>query len=43
LLLSHLDTSEDAPGENVQPIIHENYDGKEINLNSVVIPLDKAL
>lgn len=37
---SHMDTSPDAPGVNVKPIIHKNYQGKDIVLpddNSVVI------
>ncbi len=29
---SHMDTSPDCTGENVNPIIHENYDGKDIVL-----------
>lgn len=31
-LLAHVDTSPDAPGANVQPIIHKNYDGSTIFL-----------
>ena len=37
---SHMDTSSDCSGENVKPIIHQNYDGKDIVLpddTSVVI------
>ena len=30
-LLAHLDTSPDAPGENVRPVIHEAYDGGTIH------------
>ena len=29
---SHMDTSPDCSGHNVQPIIHENYDGQDIVL-----------
>jgi len=31
--VSHIDTSPDFTGANVQPQIHENYDGKDIVLN----------
>lgn len=37
---SHMDTSPDAPGVNVKPIIHKNYQGADLVLpddNSVVI------
>ncbi len=37
---SHMDTSPDAPGINVKPIIHKNYDGSDLVLpddNSIVI------
>lgn len=30
--ISHMDTSDEASGENVQPIIHENYDGNDVIL-----------
>lgn len=30
--IAHLDTVPDFPGENVKPLIHENYDGKDIVL-----------
>ena len=30
--IAHLDTSEDMSGQNVNPQIIENYDGKDINL-----------
>jgi tripeptide aminopeptidase len=29
---SHMDTSPDAPGANVKPLIHKNYDGKDLVL-----------
>lgn len=29
---SHVDTSPDCSGENVKPIVHHNYDGKDITL-----------
>lgn len=31
--LAHLDTATDLTGKNVQPQVHENYDGKDIILN----------
>ncbi|MFO8073282.1 MAG: peptidase T [Polyangia bacterium] len=31
-LIAHLDTSPAAPGENVEPVFHESYDGKVIEL-----------
>ena len=31
-LIAHMDPAPDAPGENVQPVIHENYDGKDVVL-----------
>lgn len=31
-LLAHVDTSPDAPGANVQPMIHANYDGSILTL-----------
>lgn len=30
--IAHVDTIPDFPGENVKPILHENYDGKDIAL-----------
>lgn len=30
--MAHVDTSSDAPGQNVQPLVHENYDGGDIQL-----------
>ncbi len=38
--ISHMDTSPEASGKNVKPVVHENYDGKDIVLpgdNSKVI------
>jgi len=35
-LIAHLDTSDAAPGKNVDPRIHENYDGKTIELEEGV-------
>lgn len=35
--ISHLDTSEDAKGKNIKPIIHENYNGEDISLNDSTI------
>ncbi len=30
--IAHLDTIPDFPGENVKPLIHQNYDGKDLHL-----------
>ncbi len=41
---SHMDTSPDCSGENVKPIIHQNYQGKDLVLpddNSVVLRLSE--
>ena len=35
--ISHLDTSEDAVGKNIQPNIIYNYDGKDIPLGNTII------
>ncbi|MCK4764279.1 MAG: peptidase T [Candidatus Aminicenantes bacterium] len=42
-LISHLDTSPDVSGENVNPMVHKNYDGKDIVLpkNDVVIKVEE--
>ncbi len=32
--IAHLDTSPDCSGENVKPVIHENYDGKDVSLGN---------
>ena len=31
-LIAHMDTSPECTGENVKPILHENYDGKDVTL-----------
>ena len=31
-LIAHMDTADDASGENVQPVLHENYDGRDVTL-----------
>ena len=31
-LIAHMDVSDAAPGEHVQPLLHENYDGGEVVL-----------
>ena len=31
-LIAHMDTAPDASGENVNPILHENYDGGDVTL-----------
>ena len=33
-LLAHMDTSEEVSGKDVNPILHKNYDGKILQLNS---------
>ena len=41
-LIAHMDTAPDASGENVQPILHENYDGCDLTLPSgMVLSTDK--
>jgi tripeptide aminopeptidase len=35
--MAHMDTSEDAPGANVSPLVHGNYDGGRIELRSDVV------
>ncbi|MBQ9630576.1 MAG: peptidase T, partial [Treponema sp.] len=45
-LLSHIDTSNEVTGKNVNPQVHENYDGKIISLSNNVThdpSTDKAL
>ena len=40
--IAHMDTAPDAPGKNVKPILHENYDGSDIVLkNGVVISAEE--
>lgn len=34
---AHMDTSPEAPGKNVKPVVHENYDG-----NDIVLPGDES-
>lgn len=36
-LLAHVDTAPDAPGENVVPLIHEDYDGSVLRLPAGVV------
>lgn len=31
-LIAHMDTAPDASGENVNPILHEDYDGRDVEL-----------
>ncbi len=33
-LIAHMDTAPDASGENVKPLLHENYDGEALTLPS---------
>ena len=32
--IAHLDTAPDCSGENVNPVIHENYDGEDVDLGN---------
>ena len=32
LFMAHLDVTPEAPGVNIQPIVHHNYDGRELTL-----------
>ena len=43
--MAHVDTNADAPGENVNPVIHESYDGNPIELKEGVVldPADQPL
>lgn len=44
MFCSHMDTSPDCSGENVKPIIHENYQGQDLILpddNSQIIKMSK--
>ena len=38
--IAHMDTADDASGENVQPQIHENYDGEAVVLPATGTVLD---
>ena len=38
--IAHMDTADDASGENVQPQIHENYDGGPVTLPATGAVLD---
>ena len=40
--VAHMDTSPDAPGENVKPQLHENYDGSDVVLGGgTVLSVEK--
>jgi len=40
--IAHMDTAPDAPGANVCPIFHENYDGSDMVLkNNIIISADE--
>ena len=42
-LIAHVDTSPDVSGENVNPCIHKNYDGKDIIISekeNVILKVD---
>lgn len=36
-LIAHMDTAPDASGENVKPMIHENYDGSTLTLPGGIV------
>ncbi len=36
--IAHMDTSPEVSGENVKPVLHENYDG-----NDIVLPADSSI
>ena len=41
-LIAHMDTAPDASGENVNPVIHKNYDGKDVALpDGTVLSVEK--
>ena len=42
-LIAHMDTTDDAPGENVNPQIHENYDDSKVVLPATGAVLDPAV
>lgn len=37
MFMAHLDVTPEAPGQNIKPIVHENYDGGEINLPAGIV------
>ena len=39
--MAHVDTADDVPGNGVRPVVHRNYDGKDIVLDGVVIRTDE--
>lgn len=42
LLMAHLDVTPEAPGHNISPIVHRNYDGGKLALgNGIVLDPDK--
>ncbi|HTU87146.1 MAG TPA: peptidase T [Solirubrobacteraceae bacterium] len=41
-LIAHMDTSPDAPGEGVEPIVHRDYDGGALSLPRAGTVLDPA-
>jgi tripeptide aminopeptidase len=43
-LIAHVDTSPDAPGKGVEPLVHENYDGTPLTLprNGTVVEAPHA-
>lgn len=37
MFMAHLDVTPEAPGQNIKPIVHENYDGGEIKLPAGIL------
>ena len=37
MFMAHLDVTPEAPGQNIKPIVHENYDGGEIKLPAGIV------
>ena len=41
-LIAHMDTADDASGENVQPIVWENYNGGDVTLPATGMEIGRA-
>ena len=37
MFMAHLDVTPEAPGQNIKPIVHENYDGGDIQLPAGIV------
>ena len=42
MFMAHLDVTPEAPGQNVNPIVHRNYDGGDIKLSEGVVLSPKS-